>query len=251
MGKEGQKDTEKILDEQLKLEEAVKSTIFYDVTGATHCFASVFSAQRSEEFQNTEIFEKLNGSDGDTQLEDHDTDDMEEAPLFNQATDASGQKSPKRFDVLETKRVITKVMDEDLFKEYKSYIPKIADEMDEFLESSLTNDEPGREAKEFVKSYTSDKLRRINNGFSNVYLGYKNLMCGGMDAMYACINSTYIDGGLQKNMMSTMSDYYTEKEKNGGALSPEREHIYRQKIYDQTVSMSAMYNKMMSSLENP
>lgn len=261
MPKDGQTDTEKLIEEQKKREEDIKTTIYHDATSALMSFASVLPAEKSRDLQNSRLYDEVNG------VESYDDEDM--MPLAERAIEVSGISSPKCLDAFGSEKNVNKLLDQNALNAYKGKLSQMADRLDVLIDNNIGDDEIGKKSKEFIKSVSSDNMRRTAEGLSNTYLGYKNILGAGLSSMYPVVNVSTEDQRLQNNIrkwqykfpihqlmidgekqLKTMSDYWMEKEKNDGSLLPEREQEYRQKLYDQTVTMSALYNKMISACEN-
>ena len=263
MGKEGQADKEQLLEEQLKHEDNMKSTIFKDANGALTAFNSVISDEKYKDTSESKLYEQVNGTD----LTDEEGNDVES--LSDMAFSNINSSDSKSYDATGMEIVVSAIKNKDYYKEYKDKANQMADKFDELLDNNVANDEYGEKAKEFIRVSTSDHLRRVSNGFSDTYLSYKNILAGGMGSLYACLNASTVDNRLQNNIekwehkfpihqlvidggkqLKTMSDYWMEKDKHGGALSPDREQEYRQKLYDQTVNMSVLYDKVIGGCES-
>ncbi|MBR1598485.1 MAG: hypothetical protein IJ661_06245 [Lachnospiraceae bacterium] len=261
MAKDGQTDTEKKLEEQLKYEENMKSTIRKEATGAVMSFASVISEEIiNNAITDSQLYKEIIGQESVD-------DDME--PLLNRALEDITKKDSNAYDVMGNAIYVNVIKDRDAFNKYKGKMNQMADKLDELLDNNVANDEYGEKSKEYIRSISSGQLRRIASGRSDTYLSYKNILAGGMSSLYAVLNASTADDRLQKNIekwehkfpihqlvidgekqLKTMSDYWMEKEQQGGALTPEKEQEYRQKLYDQTVNMSVLYDKMISGCES-
>ena len=161
------------------------------------------------------------------------------------------------------------VRDKKAYNKIKNKYIELADFTDNKTDKYVENDNIGMEMKEFVKARISSRLRRAAKGQSNLALVNKTPLGHGIRAVTDAILLKFEDDHLRNNMkkwqskfpvyrlsiegekqLQTFADYYDEKEKAGGVLNPEREQFYRQKIYDQTVSMIPMMNKVFASVEN-
>lgn len=167
---------------------------------------------------------------------------------------------PQRIEVVQDKAVYKKVKE--------NYI-KNADFIDKKMNEYYKDDEIGKEIKAFIKARISDRLRRNANGRSNLVLVNKTPLGNGIncvtDAVWVEHENDFLRNNIKKwqdrfpvfklavegeRQLQTLADYYDEKEKAGGTLSPEKEKEYRQKLYDQTVMMLPMMNKVFASVEN-
>ncbi|SEP89447.1 hypothetical protein SAMN02910369_00792 [Lachnospiraceae bacterium NE2001] len=161
------------------------------------------------------------------------------------------------------------VQDKEAFKELKGKMINVANKLDKEIEKNYPGmDEQSQELRRFVSSISSKPIRRAANGYSNHALEYKTPF--GLSASQFFVhfdtdpkkslkkdmaewNDKYPVFGLvgdAEDQLQNFSDYYSEKDKNGGILSPEKEQLYRQKIYDGMVSMQSKFSKMKSALED-
>ena len=203
---------------------------------------------QEEEFKKTDLFSSM-----------HEENDK----AFNQI-------NSKKHYVPHGKPVIYfAVEDENEYKKVREDCKKLADYADEMMDKSIEDDEIGIQMKEYIKTRTSSPIRRMLKGQSNLVLAGRTPIGHGIKVLNNMISIELDNDKFRNNFkkwqhkfpvyklsiegerqLQTFADYYDEKDKAGGALSPEREQQYRQKIYDQTVSMLPMMNKIFSSVEN-
>ena len=137
------------------------------------------------------------------------------------------------------------------------------------IERDISDDEIGLKMKEFFKAAIFDEVERAARGYAVDNLEYRTPFCGASLA-YNNIIDGYIGGDALRNniikyqtklpvydlaieqnkQMNLFADYYEEKDKAGGNLTPEREEYYRQKIYDQTMTISVIYSKVCQAIED-
>ncbi len=189
MGKEGQTDKEKILAEQLKHEENMKSTIRQDAAGALMSFASVISKEKYKNVVDSRLYDEINGQESVD-------DDME--PLADRAMEDISKEISKAYDVMGDGISLNVIKDRDAFNEYKGKLNQMADKLDELLDNNVANGEYGEKSKEFIRSISSNHMRRIASGGSDKYLGYKNILAGGMNSLYATLNVNTVDNRLYR-----------------------------------------------------
>ncbi|SNU04498.1 hypothetical protein SAMN06297422_10140 [Lachnospiraceae bacterium] len=162
-----------------------------------------------------------------------------------------------------------KVNDEELVAEYQDKIRKAADNIENSIDKSYGNDETDMKMKAFIKTTTSDLIKKTIDGFSPESLCYRTPIAMGLNTISACVSNNTTNGKLKDNMKKwqykfpvydfviegnelekTLISYYKEKDQNGGVLAPEKEDDYRQKIYDNLVSTMTYYNRVMAASEN-
>lgn len=260
-----EKTTEQLVEEELQFQEKVKTTLDNIFSGALSSIAGgVFDEQTKNEIMNADAYAVCNGSDCDPK-------DINTETTYDRAfTTERVVNGRSYYDVMGSAKTLASVQDKDEFGDYIDSARVMADVIDGKIDSKISNDEIGKKTKEYLKTISSNRLRQAVDGVPEQYLGYKNIMFASLGSVYAALNASVVDNKLQDNIskwqnrfpihqlvidggkqMKTMGDYLVEKDKNGGALKPEREREYRQKLYDQTMAMSASYDKMVSEIESP
>ncbi|SEP84057.1 hypothetical protein SAMN02910369_00709 [Lachnospiraceae bacterium NE2001] len=161
------------------------------------------------------------------------------------------------------------VRDENLVEVFRGKVRKIADRMEADINQSYGNDELDIKMKSYLKSTSSDMLKRTMDGYSDTALTYRNPLAMGFISISACVVNDNSNNKLKNNIKNwqykfpvydfvieanelnkTLASYYKEKDQNKGVLSPEKEEDYRQKIYDSVVSTMTYYNRTMAATEN-
>ncbi len=168
-----------------------------------------------------------------------------------------------------TEHKLQTVIDEKKFKVLRDEVKELASETEKMYKD-FGDDEIGLEMKEFVKAKTTNVVNHVLSGYNDIYLQAKTPFVVGLNVILPQIPASNVDNYLRdrftkwedrfpihrlyvqcRKQLNTFADYYEEKELSDGVLSPEREEYYRQLIYDQTIVASALYNKVMATIENP
>ena len=147
MGKEGQADKEKLLAEQLKHAENMKSSICQDATGALMSFASVIPDEKYAVVKETQLYDEINGQESVD-------DDME--PLMDRASENISWQHSNSYDVMGSGISLNVIKDRDAFNEYKGKLNKMADKLDELLDNNVADGEYGEKSKEFLRAISSN-----------------------------------------------------------------------------------------------
>ena len=261
MPKDGQNNTNQEVEKALDYEQVVKSSIMFDISAGEDLLAGVANDKELKQIISSELFDEIHT---------YQNNEEDGTSIFEQAFIEKPQGYDPLMDQAGNRVNLLKIKDKEAYDKYRSIIAQGADKLDEFIDKSVVvNDEYGEKAKEFIVTCSTGRIRRSVNGGADRYLQYKHLLGGGNASMYAALNASVVDNRLQNNIekwqhkmpihqlvidggkqLQTMTDYWAEKEENKGVLPPDREQEYRQKLYDQTVSMSALYDKVVDTLED-
>ena len=261
MPKDGQNNTNQEVEKALDYEQVVKSSIMFDASAGEDLLSGVANDKELKQIVNSELFDEIHT---------YQNNNEDGTSIFEQAFIEKPQGYDRLLDQAGNQVNLLKIKDKEAYDKYRSIIAQGADKLDEFIDKSVVvNDEYGEKAKEFIVTCSTGRIRRSVNGGADRYLQFKHLLGGGNASMYAALNASVVDYRLQINIekwqhkmpihqlvidggkqLQTMTDYWAEKEENKGVLPPDREQEYRQKLYDQTVSMSALYDKVVDTLED-
>ena len=215
--------------------------------------ASLKTQKDKDAFMNSDLVENITS----TQYENAFGDVIDEEPEPEVYIDTVGQdlRTPK-------------VQNQEAFRDYRSSMESAADELEKIVDKETLPDATGLKMNEFMKSYTPSKLRRIAKGYSDNAIIARTPLGEGAKAILACVDTRMEDDALRHNIekwqnrfpvydfiidsekqLTTMAQYWEEKENSKEGLSPEREAFYRQRIYDLTISQSVYFNKIISESE--
>ena len=237
-------------------ENSAKTSMSNELLGISSLIDALPEGQYQTRFENDSAIKRLN---------------VVEDSLANEALDFTVHTSTFT-DTTGNPKSGVKVKDENKLKKYRSKLLEAADHIDDifldYAKSHPTELKPS--GLEFLKLLTSHKLRRnANTGYPSDAISYKSPLGDTVLSLAACI-STKVEGGrLQKNIdkwgekfplydyvkageqqSDVLIEYWTEKEKSNGVLSPEREEFYRQKLYDSTIDVIIPFQKMMAAVED-
>ena len=237
----------------------VKNTTYVEVGSRDMQVQAVLREADKKEYEDSQLH-------SDIYDYTHDEDDN---TLYDKAFKAP-RESDRRMKVPIGAPVKIQILrDKKSYDKLKNRYIELADYTDKKVEKYADNDDIGTEMKEFVKARITSRLRRAAKGQSNLEITNKTPIGQGITVVTDAILLEFENDHLRNNMkkwqskfpiyrlsiegerqLQTFGDYYDEKEKAGGTLNPEREQFYRQKIYDQTVSMIPMMNKVFASVED-
>ena len=140
----------------------------------------------------------------------------------------------------------------------------------DYMGKTLKESKATKKEKELLKTLYIDRIDNTIKGYPDTYIMYKTPLGGLFSATASVLKTSLADNKLDKqikkwddtfpiytlaNKGSKLNDalieYYEEKKKSDGILSPEKEQEFRLKIYDRVVSTAITYDKTMSAVENP
>jgi hypothetical protein len=246
-------NNDQLIKDQQEYEKKLKESILDDGTGFTQSISGMLDEKLTEDFTTSKPYNVVHGEMFSKQYYPDLVFSDSDLKYYNGIND----------------KKIQDVIDYNNFKHYKKQMGVAADMMDKIINDNVINqDEVNQTTKEFLKSCSSKPLYRAQKGYNSYYVGYKNPLGTGNTSLLACFVTNIEDDKLQKNIkkyqskfpahqmiidsenqLQTLADYWEEKDKAKGKLKPEREKEYRQKLYDQTLIISAEYSKSMKFLE--
>ena len=161
---------------------------------------------------------------------------------------------------------VFEISDQSKFEEFKELGQKTLNEWNQTIDDLAVNEPEGETVKALLKAQGLNQLQRDLSGFSKEYINTKWPMSYAAQGLIAELGID-MDGSMPAKLQAagesfpiydlviesdqqvqTVTDYFSEKEK--GKIPAEREQLYRQKLYDQTVSMIGMIEKMSDTAMN-
>lgn len=248
-----------------QLESELHSTMYSDLSANHTYIITALNDSLSEKFNNAPETKAVMDRDG---AEEYGPDD--EIPnLADEAFEMRHKFNHTAYIHMGLETYIDIVRDPEALERYKNQINKMADTMDRFIAEDIPDDEIGQKMKEFFHYNSTEKVRRAAKGYSESYMDYKSPFLGAAMSFRGLIDPTLENDHFRNNLIKwgakfpivdvaiehgklsdTFVDYFEEKKKAGGTLSPKREEFYRQKIYDQTVLLGALYSKVCVTAES-
>ena len=248
-----------------QIDSELHSNLYTDLSSHHAYFNSALTDSLRERFNNAPETKAVMDRDG---VEEYGPDD--EIPnLADEAFEPKYKFNHRAYLHMANDYNISIVRDPEALERYKKQVNKMADTMDEFIAEDVPDDEIGRKMKEFFRYNVSEKVRRAAKGYSESYMDYKSPFLGAALSYHGLVDPTLendhfrnylkkwgakfpiVDIAIEHGKLSdTYIDYFEEKKKAGGTLSPKREEFYRQKIYDHTVLLGALHGKMSAVAES-
>ena len=229
-------------------------TMTIQTTGIINSLTSCFSLEEQQRIFNDPLYVELI------------TDIYEEDAVTARAVDNSGTQTGEFVGAIGNVVKLSRLRDQDAFEELKKKNLEMADQLDKGLKESFAGDEMADEVQNFLKVFYIDKMKRAAKGYSDYYLQFKTPLGAAPEPLYPVINTTTDNRKLQENMkkwgtkfpiyslaiesertLQILADYWDEKK--GKELSSAKEELYRQKLYDNIVSTSIIYDKVMAATE--
>ncbi len=248
---------------EINTEEEAKDWYRYainmDVTGATNAYITMFPDKKKvTNFVNTRLYE-------DITLQTNNLRDMR---LLDKAF-TPYKEDFKSINGEDIKCFVPNQNGKSYIKKNLSNLEEAAKKIEGTIDEMVKeNDEVGLKIKEYLKTVSSQKLYNASKGYSEDTMSYKIPLTTGINCISACLINDYSDDKLRRNiskwqydfpvydmviesgkMNKTILDYLQESEKK--PLTEERENEYRQKLYDHIITIRPLFNKVMSSVENP
>ena len=149
-------------------------------------------------------------------------------------------------------------------KETADYLDKL------FKEYGEANGGIKEKGLRVLQAASSNKLRRISEGYPLSRLRFKTPLADCVESIDACIDFSLVDGKLQKKidkwngtfpvydyliasdeMLNTLKEYYSRREQNGDKLSLNEEESHREYLYYLVINAIRPFQKMMAAVEDP
>ena len=188
-------------------------------------------------------------------------DDFTKSPMYDQFTDGNsrifvnafydqGQKTKSLSMSFGNPVQLRVVKNPEAYKKLIDDVSKLGEFGEKNILDKIENDDIGLQMKDYIRARIVNPAKRIVKGKGAIYLESKTPLGLGINQMAPQVPTDIENDKLRDNIkkwqhrfpvyslyvecdkqLNTFADYYTEKEKAGGTLSPEREKYYRQKIY--------------------
>ncbi len=236
-------------------EEAAKGTIVTDLKDEILYVYPMLSNEEQAYLAGIEEFQMLSGMG-----------DVQNNPL-NAAVTVE-QNAPFQIEKTQASMPATPILNQENMEAVNGKIRSLAKKMEAMIKENVGEDEIGEKMMAFYKANVFSKMERASKGYSETALAYLSPMAVGTQAFQGLIDAGLSNDALRNKMKKwgtkfpiydltiecgkqtdTFVDYFEEKKKNGGKLSPERENFYRQKIYDQITAISPLYSKVCAAGE--
>ena len=246
---DGFKTLEELQAEEKVRDDHARMAIEQDISGlASGIVTSFGDTRQTEEMRNTETFLEMDLYTSQTRDETYTKGDVQISNTYSEEL--------KTYEIL----------DQERHKNFMQLITNSKTIMNEQLvRMKATEDE-----KTFMNAAYGKYADRIVKGYSDGYLTYKTPLGENNKSFIAAMNNILVDHKLQKDIdkyrqqfpiygfiqatnkqYDTLIDYWEEKKKNPASMTPEKEQQYREKLYESIVSGCVLFDKMMSSVEDP
>ena len=154
-----------------------------------------------------------------------------------------------------------KVYDRSAYKRLREKTKSLLNDVEDLINNQVETGKISEESASFLKAYSVSPIKRALRGFSNTYMTSRTPLGHGTSSIRPDIVGNTRDGALDwkiekwhnkypihnlaiegENQLNTLADYWSDKEQN--KMTPEKEKLYRENLYAQTIRLINLTNDM-------